>query len=303
MFKLFNIVKAPNKKKYYFCGIKIWSKKNVCAAALQAMAEQIINRVSANVQRALNIAFLHQKTFGEYRNCYAGKTVVLVGAGPTLNQFEPIKNAVYVGLNRAFKYDKVHFDYLFTIDKRGLDIIEENYQEDFLKYDCIKFVGDQNLGKDYQIPQSFGNGIPSVRRYKTTANYMAEEFCVDIDTAALVNSTSCSIQAMQFILFTNPKKIYVTGVDCTASLKEHFIGGSFDNATRNEDVCACDAWHINGWKSLKLFIETYYPETEIFMVNPVRLKGLFKDVYTHAYLEKHPELNDSDVAILETVND
>ena len=30
---------------------------------------------------------------------------------------------------------------------------------------------------------------------------------------------------------------------------------------------------------IKKFVETYYPETEIISVNPVGLKGIFKDLY------------------------
>ena len=36
---------------------------------------------------------------------------------------------------------------------------------------------------------------------------------------------------------------------------------------------------IKLWLKLKKFAKTYYPDTEIISVNPVGLKGIFKDVY------------------------
>ena len=38
--------------------------------------------------------------------------------------------------------------------------------------------------------------------------------------------------------------------------------------------------HAQGWKELKRFAEVYYPTTEIISVNPVGLRGMFKDLYT-----------------------
>ena len=120
--------------------------------------------ILSGMQRIVNTAFLHQKTFSEFKNKYQGKTVVLVGAGPTLNYGNTIENAVYVGTNRTFLFDNIKFDYLFTIDKAGLQTPTASYYQQFFDYkgnNCIKFVGDQNLGIDFQIPESkiIGNNI------------------------------------------------------------------------------------------------------------------------------------------------
>ena len=101
----------------------------------------------------------------------------------------------------------------------------------------------------------------------------------DIDSQPLANSSSCSIQAIQFILFTNPKKIYLVGIDCSIGSKGHFTGKCFDIKARNEDFEANDAYAISTWKQVKEFAQTYYPETEIISGNPVGLKGIFTDLY------------------------
>ena len=55
---------------------------------------------------------------------------------------------------------------------------------------------------------------------------------------------------------------------------------------------------LTGYKKLKKFIDIYYPDIEIISVNPVGLKGLFKDVYTQSYVDEHPELLNKNIEIL-----
>jgi len=271
---------------------------NLLLRIYRPVFEELRCKVAYDTQRSIATALLHQKTFAEFRNKYVGKEVVLVGAGPTLNQFVPVQGAIYVGLNRAFLYNKVHFDYLFTIDKAGLDLPDEALYEKFFSYNAVKFVGDQNLGPNYQIPCSKFANVPDVRLYKTTAGWLPDRFLYDIDSQPLANSSSCSIQAMQFILFTNPRKIYLVGIDCTCGMKGHFTGTDFDAASRAEDAVGNNTYVIDSWKNLKEFARTYYPETEIISVNPIGLKGIFTDVYTESYLKEHPEIDPKTVQIL-----
>lgn len=302
-FGLIKKIKDKKYKKIYLCGLRVVKKK--CSAwaltpeYMQQLKREIVDSISVHTQRAMSVAFLHQRTFGEFRNKHNGQTVALVGAGPSVKYMEPIKDAIYVGLNRAFLMDKVHFDYLFSIDKAGLDTGKEQFYDGFLNYDCIKFMGDQNMGPNFQIPQDVMYRDAKIRRYKTTIRYLPGIFALDLETEALANSSSCSIQAMQFILFTNPKKVYVYGIDCSCASGQHFTGGAVNNAARGENAASIDAQHIGDWKRLKVFINTYYPNTEVFVVNPVGLRGIFNDVYTRSYLEAHPEIDATKVIILD----
>ena len=69
-----------------------------------------------SIRRMLTVHAMHQKVFPQFKNTLNGKSVVIIGAGPTVNDFRPElmqEDCVYVSLNRAFKFDKVKFDYLF----------------------------------------------------------------------------------------------------------------------------------------------------------------------------------------------
>lgn len=238
------------------------------------------------VQRLINTAFLHQKTFSEFKNKFYGKKVVLVGAGPTLNYFEPIEDAIYVGVNRTFLNEKIKFDYLFTIDRAGLETVDKNYYKEFFSYredDCIKFVGDQNLGIYFQIPESVIVGR-NIRRYKTTAGICSDKFTLDIESEPLGNFTSVGLQAIQFIMYGNPKEVYLVGFDCNAAKAGHFTGGKNIAFFRGEDLDNTNDLAIWGWKEFKKFRDLYYPNTNIISINPVELKNVFdKDIYTENY--------------------
>lgn len=282
--KIFSIQNTNNRKykEVSLLGIKFKFKRKRDLKDIEDLINTSKTQIIQRVQRSISTAILHQKTFLPYKNCNSGKSVVLVGAGPSVNSFIPIENAIYVGCNRAFLLNVVNFDYLFSIDKVGID----KYYKEFFEYtgnNCIKFLGDQNKGNDFQIPESYILKFPQdrIRRYKTVAGYLPDKYELDIDSMPLANGASVAIQAMQFILYTNPKKIYIVGIDCTVASKQHFIGASYNNEDRMECAQLCDDYNIEMWGKLKDFASIYYPETEIISINPVGLKGLFKDMYTN----------------------
>ncbi|MBR1605156.1 MAG: glycosyltransferase [Alphaproteobacteria bacterium] len=279
-----------SKTKYYFMG-KCFLKKSKREINLIAFQNSIITKC----QRSINAAYTNNQTFSEFKNCHNKKTIVLVGAGPTVGQFSPIKNSIYVACNRAILLDSVTFDYIFAIDKIGLDAISKELIH-YKNEKCIKFIGDINYGIKYQIPEDF-RLLCNSRPYKTTCGMVSSKFSLDIDKEPLGSFHSVAFQAMQFILFTNPQKVYLVGMDCSSN-GAHFAGKEHFVSDRGEDIKNLEKLQINDWKLLKQFQETYYPNVEIISVNPVGLRGVFKDVYTKAYLREHPEMNKNTVEIL-----
>lgn len=281
-------------KKIYLLGIQIYKKEykfnqfwgfEELKREIRESEIRIVNRTVYINQRLITAAVWNQKAFAKYRGAFRGKSVVLMGAGPTVNYFEPIKDAIYVGCNRTFLFDNINFDFLFSIDKVGI----EKWYDKFFNYrkdSCVKFIGDQNLGEDFQIPE---NKIPleNVYRYITSAGIeQTAGFSLDISTSPLHNAASVTLQALQFILYTQPAKVYIVGVDCTAGLKQYFKsdGKEFDNTNRGENATNLDALNIKLYGDIKNFADTYYPDTQIISVNPVGLKGIFDDIYTDSYM-------------------
>lgn len=291
--KILSFKNKNNHKIINICGLKLKFRKRISEEELlkaikYSQKSVDMKRIFTGMARLIKISKVHEKTFGEFKNSNKGKTVFILGAGPTLNFFEGSKHeAKYIALNRSFLFDKVQFDYTFSNDKVGLD----DYQEEFLKYqgnNCIKFMGDLPLGKDYQISEQFILEA-NARKFFTNTNLTPSSFTVDIDSEPLGNFNSVAFQALQFALFTNPAKIYLVGIDNT--VKGHFVGQDIDEAARGNDrtksvKLICE----QQFPEFKNFAQNFYPNTEIISVNPIGLRGLFKDVYTEKYLEENPEI-------------
>jgi hypothetical protein len=169
-----------------------------------------------------------------------------------------------------------------------------DFLNDFIQYkgnNCIKFMGViENGPVSSVVNESIINKIKNTRRFKT--NYAINLFdpaeaTLDIDISPLGHGYSIAHEAMQFILFTNPKKIYLVGCDCTLHKETHFIKseGGVDIHMENELVnkpagAYMTEKFLEGWDKIKQFAEIYYPETEIISINPVGLKSMFKNIYT-----------------------
>lgn len=293
--KIFSVYNESYHKVVCILGIKI---KFTSMSRIKNELKGLIYKQPHINRKLITTAFLHQKTFAGYRGIHFGKDVILFGAGPSLQYFEPGGGGTLnVAVNRAFLFDKVHMDYIFSIDSRGMkDFYEEliNYPADSSKK-TVKFLGDQNLGAGLQIPEDVihrANGL----RYKTTAGILPNRFTYDIETEPLGNFCTVSLQAMQFILYTNPKRIFLAGIDCNVATGGHFCGTEYD-FSRNKEIAKHDRLSVDYWKQLKRFAETYYPNTEIISINPVGLRGIFKDVYTHSFVEAHPDIFENGVEI------
>lgn len=218
------------------------------------------------IAHCISVSNLHREVFPKYKNINYGKEVVLIATGPSLKHFIPVKDAVYVGVNRAFTYDKAKFDYLFVQDYS--DATRE-YFDNFMAYKgAKKFCGivAEEIWPQSVIPES---KCLNAERYYVDPPFYRTHFTRDIANEAMGDSYSIVFPAMQFILWTNPKRIYIVGCDCNTS--GHF--NCQKNNLNTERV-------IDGWIKIKEFAKIHYPDTEIISVNPDGLKGLFKDITT-----------------------
>lgn len=277
IFSVKNIVNDNVKRKeVILLGLKLKLGKQVL---YENIIEEKFNDLKREIQAARDLILVqtsnsfsiynqHQNVFPKYKNINQGKDIVLIATGPSLKDFKLIENAIYVGVNKAFKYDKAKFDYLFLSDYSGQT---KNYIDEFVNYNSPytkKFIGflNEDLEPNCIIPDKYSQ-YPNVERYYSIHPTLKNNFTFDISTQPLYGPYSIAFSAMQFILWTNPRRIYLVGCDCNMS-------GYYDSADKNN--LAVDEV-INGWKRMKDFANMYYPDTEIISINPVGLKGIFKD--------------------------
>ncbi len=240
--------------------------------------EKLPHVVSQEASRAFNVYSLHQSVFPKYKNMYQGRDVVIVATGPSLNDYAPIEGAVHIGVNRAFTCDKISLDYLFAIDYPNIKHCIEQMNT-YMQGRCQKFYGVfKNPFDPLNIPSTIVESAGAEQFYLDYNNYeIDEQFPTDLSCQALASFWTITFQAIQFALWTNPKKIYLVG--CDESDLGHFNGES-QIVNAEEDKRRHTIKRMGGWNKLRDFAALYYPDTEIISVNPVGLKGMFKEIYT-----------------------
>lgn len=278
-----NVNSDINGWLYKCCITDIWGNKLESKAAkltvinIQTWIPNTVSNVNnAKLNEILNnqyyilksnsISVIQTDAFMEYKNSNVGKDVVLLGTGPSLNKFQPLDNCVYCGVNKSFLYNKVKLDYLFMVDYNAV----HSYIRQADNYDCKKFYGIiRELWPKCVIPQSVAANANAKRFYLQGVKNPIQ-FTFDICNEPLGDSGSVIFSAMQFLLWTNPRKIYIVGCDCT--LNVHY------DTEVNETQQKNNLTVYNGWLAMKDFAKLHYPDTEIISVNPVGLKGVFTDL-------------------------
>lgn len=285
--------KENGKIKKYFMGMRFYNKPIPVTKIAQDVNNVLIQRMEYDIKACLYAQNLHLQTFSKFLNCHLDETVVLVACGPTVNYFSPIKSARYVGVNRSFLKKEVLLDYLFVQDDLGENMQEANHYRSDL---CQKFYGIiphfrniqcQNLTELQHIKR-----ISLLDAYKANAKqYILHDGYVpywpyDISKEPLRDAGGIVFSALQFICYTHPKRIYLVGCDCSDG--KHFYGGREENFSTR----------IHCWENFKNYLIVNFPDIEVISVNPIGLRGIFKDVYTQTYLDEHPELMNENVEIL-----
>lgn len=250
--------------------------------------------VAREVSTSLMIQKLHMQTFPQFKNINAGKNVAIIGCGPTVKYYNSEINAVNIALNKSILLDQFKFSYLFSWDYNGfINYGEADFFDNVRNMDCIKFFGRFLSETSVEIPVFPDDEKNKIYHFYSSARYglpagaYGRVIHTDIETHPLADFMSVSFAALHFALYTQPSKIYLIGLDTTNS--GHIL--NCNHQYHIDDL-------MEGYKKFKEHINRFYPHIEVISVNPVGLKGLFKDVYTQSYIDEHPELQGEEIEIL-----
>ena len=264
--------------------------------------EERFKRLEMKIEMQNEISSVNTATFAKYRNVHMGKDVVVLGSGPTLIKYKQLKSAIHIGVNSVYKYKKAGLDFYFAQDFKDLS---RSWIQNIEDVRCVKFLGfnTDKLYRDiYDASESLCLSMNASRYYRETES--SNDFYVNICEHPLIEFGTIVFPAIQFALFTNPRRIYLAGVDTS-------FGGYF---TSEIQIMELDhsrfslSLNLVGYRRLKEFAQRWYPETEIISINPVNLKGLFRDMYTDDYgalvdcMDDTSDRNFSDEAIRDFVD-
>jgi len=212
---------------------------------------------------------------GDYRNVHAGRSAVLFLSGPTLAQYvEPEPDLVTVGVNTTIFY-RQDLDYFFIQDV-GRTSHSNSYVSRKVDYNAFrpriaKFYGVtlcpmlRNVADT--VPYQFTHGpIINIGGARIEDPKVAADFSADLANNPPAAAGSVAFPALQFLLWTGVKRIYIVGADITDGRR---IGEA--KATQNY----VKQNHLQRWQEFEKWVAVAYPDVEFIPLNPVGLKGMF----------------------------
>lgn len=210
----------------------------------------------------------------EYHNKHAGRSAVLFLSGPTLDLYEaPEPDLITCGVNTVM-FQRQDLDYYFIQDV-GRPSHPNSYRSRKADYDAFKpriakFHGitlcPQLKGGD-AIPYEFSHGpIINTGSARIEDPKVPADFSDDLANKPPAAAGSIAFPALQFLLWTGVKKIYIVGADITDGRR---VGE--EKATQNY----VRQNHVGRWLEFERWVFKAYPDVEITPLNPKGLKGMF----------------------------
>lgn len=219
----------------------------------------------------------NNQAFGCFKNYFNDQSCVISGTGPSLLEYKPISGAIHIGCNRCLFLNTLIYDIYFFND---WDRTTEEYRKHIINYkpNIKKFFG--TFPKEY----SFGCSEEIANMGNATLYDMegpgGGTYQKDIDIYCVGDGGQSTVFVqMQFALFSGFKTIYIVGCDIDNLNKKNKPSEKY---FYNVDFIKDYKWYAplkKNWNKMKTFIDTHYPEVEIISINPLGLKGLFKDEY------------------------
>lgn len=255
---------------------RIKDNQNLCRQILdQYNQDRLATRDYMNLMALqAEAANVHKDSFSKYRNYHRGREVAVIGSGPSLDRWTGKKDCIQIGVNGTFLSDKVNLDYLFMqdYDKKMIGLLAQRNMPQ-----CQYFFGTH-----YMLPSVKPIPFHEIEKFNASQYFFYDnprhtfpfDFTIDISSKPFIVYSSTIFAALQFALYTHPDRIYIVGCDCSDN---HFSAHMSDLHNTKE-------LHWNkittGWEKFAQFADALYPDIEIVSINPVGLKGLFKDIYT-----------------------
>lgn len=255
----------------------------VAMARFMYNVDKKLNDIYRRIEYQDEIRRVNTQAFEEFRNAFRGRKVVITATGPTLKYYKPIPDAIHIGLNWVWRNENVALDYLFTGDRNtNLHSVDTKIQDGFDRIKQKIFIC-RHFTENGHICLDFGEDIScmdKVRRFYCGFAFDDIYIPHDITVHPLWGMATIAELAIHFALFTYPKELYLVG--CDVSTDGYFYKFSTAIQELAQKNTATHRMKV-AYARFKMFARQYYPDTEIISINPVGLKGLFKDIYTDEY--------------------
>lgn len=195
-------------------------------------------------------------------------------SGPTLARYvEPESDLITCGVNTVL-FHRSDLDYYFLQDVGTLSH-RDSYVNRPAGYSAFK----PRIAKFYGITlckglrgvgateYEFSHGpIINIDGARIEDPKVAADFSADLANKPPAAAGSVAFPALQFLLWTGVKRIYIVGADITDGRRIGEERPSQNYVKQN---------HLQRWQEFEKWVAVTYPDVEIVPLNPIGLKGMF----------------------------
>ena len=219
--------------------------------------------------------------FEPFKDLHAGMSIAVMGCGPSIDLYDGSKNLIHIGCNELIYSEKFKLDYFFIGDSQaGWRGKEKTFYADPDTYKAYrpriaKFVRDHpsadvsmlraNAGApiDHSVHYDICDRVGTLSEFQKSRQM---SFQTDIVNNYMYSRMSITWEMLQFALWTGPSKIYLMGQDCSYSK------GTLHNPHHKAYGGVPRVPLIQRWQEFSAWVKSSYPETEVFIINPVAMK-------------------------------
>lgn len=220
------------------------------------------------------------KCFESYKDKHKGMSAALLGNGHTFSKFPKHLDIITVGCNHHVYCADMNLDYYFIGDaedkRKGYNADKSFYHDYFSSiHTDNNFIrvngGTQNTSRCASVDK----GLDNCTYYNINREFDRHSKLSTDPTTDMAVGCSIIFEMLQFILYTGIKRLYIIGCDCTIDK-----GGFHSPVTRFPNPRDSISMADHYWVHAARFIELNYPNVEVRIINPVRMKQFKECTYS-----------------------
>jgi len=230
----------------------------------------------------------NKSLLANFKGKHEGQSAIVFGTGPSLKKFKwsllPEIPDVSAGVNYIIFQHDIKLDYYFSshyIHRPGYNppvhyankIIERSWQNKDMKV----FIGSSPYARWAEFSIKHVNKMHNATVFELTNKVGSGYFANDIVSMPFYNH-SIIFSPIQLLLYAGIKKLYLVGCDCGGN---HSCIDVKDGTGKIQSEREANH-HVNfkrHWRKFVRFKMRHYPNLEVISINPVRLEGMFTDLY------------------------
>ena len=242
----------------------------------------------SELKNDLEVYLANTNIINKHKTFINQKDVIVFGSGPTVNNFmfDNIRcdDLVKIAVNSQIFDTRHKYDFFFASDYKVLKRREVTPEFLLNKInEGVRVCLGRNIHRyerwyksGYYIPDSYIEkltGLADVLYYTNSHSEVISKSYTNL----LYSFYSIGHIALLFSILCGAKKVYLVGFD---------QGGNYADGTPRLNMEKTNLKAIDGFKKILKIVNELNFGIDIISINPVNMRGLFRDVYTNSYINE-----------------